>query len=290
MNPEAGYRQAAALFQQWLAQGTLRQEGEPCFYLMRHAYQHRGAAMAQLGLFGNVLVEDYGSGSVLPHEFTREPAVLDRVALLEASKTQFSPLMTLYRDAEGELAPLFEPVMAGPPEVATPARPGKQYRRRGPLAHCRRRLTAAHYPGSLPGVRYSWPTATTATRRPSATAAPKSIRPAAGPAAAHNYVMMSLTEFDDPGLQLLPYHKVIGGLSGAQLAGLQERLGQFFAAEPVNLAHCGGAAGLAQLVIDRGGAGLTIGVVGDLVGGGGERRGWPRRLSTGQPADAAGRD
>ena len=25
--------------------------------------------------------------------------------------------------------------------------------------------------------------------------------------------MMSLTEFGDPGLQLLPYHKVIGGLS-----------------------------------------------------------------------------
>ena len=267
VNPDAGYQQAAALFQQWLAQGTLRQEMEPCFYLMRHSYQHRGAAMAQLGLFGNVLVEDYGSGSVLPHEFTREPAVLDRVALLEASKTQFSPLMTLYRDAGGELAPLFEPVMAGPPEVATPARPesniGDVALWRIADADLQQRITRffAERPVFLADGHHRYEAALRYRRA-------REHTDGGGPAAAHNYVMMSLTEFDDPGLQLLPYHKVIGGLSGAQLAGLQERLGQLFTAEPVNLAHCGGATGLAQLVIDRGGAGLTIGVVGDLVGGG----------------------
>ena len=88
-----------------------------------------------MGLFGDVLVEDYGSGSVLPHEFTREPAVMDRVALLEASRTQFSPLMTLYRDANGELGPVLQQVKAAPPDIETPGSPAIQYWRNSSLAH-----------------------------------------------------------------------------------------------------------------------------------------------------------
>ena len=160
VNPEAGYRQAASLFQAWLADGALRQEAEPCFYLMRHSYRFREEDREQVGLFADVLVEDYGGGAVLPHEFTREPAVLDRVALLEAAQTQFSPIMTLYRDAGGELADTLEQVMAGPPAVETPASPQSKHRPAGPVAHCRRRLAAAHYrlfcrPARLSGRRAS---------------------------------------------------------------------------------------------------------------------------------------
>ena len=80
--------------------------------------------------------------------------------------------------------------------------------------------------------------------------------------AAYNYVMMSLTEFDDPGLLLLPYHKVIGGLTPEQLAAVQDRLAELFNAEPVDLAATGGIDGLAQRVIDRGRERHTVGLVG----------------------------
>ena len=49
--------------------------------------------------------------------------MLDRVALLEASMTQFSPLMTLYRDADGELGTVLEQVMATPPDLETAGSP-----------------------------------------------------------------------------------------------------------------------------------------------------------------------
>ena len=271
VNPEAGYRQAAARFQQWLARGVLRQEGEPSFYLMRHSYRRRGEAKAQLGLFGDVLVEDYGGGSVLPHEFTREPAVLDRVALLEASQTQFSPLMTLYRDAEGELAPVFDQVMSGPPEVETAASPESNI---GQVALWRisdpdlqQRITQffAGRPVFLADGHHRYEAALRyrKSQSPDSALAPDTA-PDLAPDSAHNYVMMSLTEFDDPGLQLLPYHKVIGGLSAEQLAGLQERLLELFEAEPVNLADCGGIEGLAEMVIERGRQRHTIGVVGEV--------------------------
>ena len=84
VDPEGSYLKAAALFQEWLRQGVLRRDETPCFYLMRHGYQFRGQAKAHLGLFGDVRGDDCDQRSVLPHEYTRERAVLDRVALLGA--------------------------------------------------------------------------------------------------------------------------------------------------------------------------------------------------------------
>ena len=283
VNPEAGYSRAATLFQDWLTGGVLRQEGEPCFYLMRHSYRHRGQARAQLGLFGDILVEDYGGGSVLPHEFTREPAVLDRVALLEASKTQFSPLMTLYRDAEGELAPVFDAVMAGAPELAAAAPPegnigdvtlwritdsGLQQRITGFFAGRPVFLADGHHRYEA-ALRYRQSQSQSRAQAQAQAQGQAQVSGGGTPDAAHNYVMMSLTEFDDPGLLLLPYHKVIGGLSTEQLERLRQRLRELFDAEPVNLADFGGAEGFAELVAARSRERntLTIGLLGGLIGG-----------------------
>ena len=263
VDPEAGYRQAAALFREWLETGVLRQEDSPSFYLMRHTYQDENGngTRQQLGLFGDVLVENYGSGSVLPHEFTREPAVMDRVALLEASRTQFSPLMTLYRDANGELGPVLQQVTAGPPEVETSGSPQSNI---GEITFWRivdpglqQRITQFFdgRPIFLADGHHRYEAALR-YRQAQSQGADNSMD------AAHNYVMMSLTEFDDSGLQLLPYHKVIGRLSPEQQEQLEESLLELFDADAVDLNECGGAAGFGQLVIDRGRGKHVVGLVG----------------------------
>ena len=76
--------------------------------------------------------------------------------------------------------------------------------------------------------------------------------------------MMSLSEFDDAGLQLLPYHKVIGGLSPEQLEGLEARLLELFEPETVDLGQSGGAEGLGRMVIERGEGRHMVGLVGPL--------------------------
>ena len=73
VDPQTDYQQAARLFRQWLSDGVLLREDSPCFYLMRHSYEFNGARYRHLGLFADVLVEDYDAGAVFPHEFTREP-------------------------------------------------------------------------------------------------------------------------------------------------------------------------------------------------------------------------
>ena len=261
VSPEDGYRQAASLFREWLENGVLRQEDVPCFYLMRHTYDDQGQAKQQLGLFGDILVEEYGEGSVLPHEFTREPAVMDRVALLEASRTQFSPLMTLYRDAGNDLGPVLAQVTAGVPDLQSS---GSLQCNIGEVAmwriadHGLQRQISEFFEGRpvfLADGHHRYEAALRYRRSQLAV-------PGSSAEAAHNYVMMSLTEFDDAGLQLLPYHKVIGGLSPEMLEQLEENLLELFEAEDVDLAQCGGGEGFGRMVIERGHGRHVVGLVG----------------------------
>ena len=260
-DPEAGYRQAAAAFQQWLNSGVLAREEVPSFYLMRHTYPDGSASRQQLGLFGNVLVEGYDQGSVLPHEFTREPAVLDRVALLEASRTQFSPLMTLYRDSEGTLLSVLHELMSAPPALETG---GSRESNIGKVAFWQikdqetQRKISEFFDGRPIFLADGHHRYEAALRYRNS----QLDKGGQNPDAASNYVMMSLTEFGDPGLQLLPYHKVMGGLSEEQLQRFEENLLELFEPDTMDLGQCGGAEGFASLVIERGKSRHTVGVIG----------------------------
>ena len=232
VDPEGSYLQAATLFQEWLHQGVLRRDETPGFYLMRHGYQFRGQAKAHLGLFGDVQVDDYEQRSVLPHEFTREPAVLDRVALLDACKAQFSPIMSLYRDVEGALKPLLDEIMSAQPVVDV------QDSTEGAISFWRiddletqQRITDcfAAMPIFLADGHHRYEAALRYRRQQAQATATTDNE------AAHNYVTMALVEFDDPGLLLLPYHRVIGGLSDQQLIQIKGKLNELFEVQPVSL-------------------------------------------------------
>ena len=261
VDPEGGYLRAADSFRHWLETGVLAQDDVPCFYLMCHTYDEGGVGKQQLGLFGDVLVEDYGQGSVLPHEFTREPAVMDRVALLEASRTQFSPLMTLYRDSEGTLRSLLQRVMSRQPAVEAG---GSHQSNIGGITFWR--ITDAETQGEIARFFEDRPIFLADGHHRYEAAlryrVAQSRDKGDDPQAAHSYVMMSLTEFDDSGLQLLPYHKVVGGLSPEQLQQLEAKLLELFEAESVDLDQCGGAEGFGRLVIERGESRHTVGIVG----------------------------
>ena len=239
VNPAAGYQQAAALFRQWLAAGVLRRESEPQFYLMRHGYHFRGQSRSHLALFADIQVDDYEQKSVLPHENTREPAVRDRVALLEASRTQFSPIMTLYRDAEGALQPLFQQVMAQQePVLAVTDSPEGEVTRWGidaPQLQGRVTQFFASRPVFLGDGHHRYEAARRYRH--------EQARREGGNRtdAAYNFTMMALVEFNEPGLLLLPYHKMVRGLSPEQLGRLQERLNELFEAVPASTSASGSA-------------------------------------------------
>ena len=226
VDPQAGYQQAARLFRQWLSDGALRQDDGPGFYLMRHAYNFGGRRRQHIGLFADVLVEDYDAGAVLPHEFTREPAVLDRVALLDACQAQFSPIMSLYRDSDGDLQRIFDGVLENAPDATgtTPAGGNAELWRIADAAtQAAITETFANRPVFLADGHHRYEAALRYRRGQSGDGN-----------AASNYVMMTLVEFDDPGLLLLPYHRVAGGMTDEQLAGVRARMDELFASRPLS--------------------------------------------------------
>ena len=81
----------------------------------------------------------------------------------------------------------------------------------------------------------------------------------AGPAA--QFVMAALVAFDDPGLAILPYDRVVHGLDAAQLGRVREQVASLFSAQPVSLAGSGSGP-LQDLVAQEGARGVAFGMAG----------------------------
>lgn len=229
VDPVAGYRQASARFRQWLEEGVLQRDQEPSFYLMRHGYEFRGEYREQSGLFGGVQIEEYENRIVLPHEYTREPAVRDRIALMDYCQAQFSPVMTNYRDSEGGLKPVFQQVMDTAPVLEVKDSPDGDvslWRITDPDQQGRISSFFTDRPVFLADGHHRYEAARRYRRE-------QQSKGRLSPDSAYNYVMMALVEFDDPGLLLLPYHRTVAGLSPEQLSRVRDNLDELFEARPV---------------------------------------------------------
>lgn len=98
------YQRADTLFRQWLADGTLTSEPMPCVYVYRQTFRDPmtgQSAPERLGLVCLLKLEEYGEGGVLPHENTLTKAKADRLELLRATDAQFESIYGLYSDPDG---------------------------------------------------------------------------------------------------------------------------------------------------------------------------------------------
>ena len=253
LDPEKSYLEASSLYRSWLEQEVLKQDGEPHYYLMRYGYQFDGDKKEQLGLFGGIAVEDYDKRTVLPHEFTREPAVQDRVKLLESCKAQFSPIMSLYRDSSHILKPILAQVMAKTPdiEIEDPVQ--------GHI--CFWLISDSESKDAIHQFFIDKPIfLADGHHRYEAALRNQSNNPTSNNDA-NNFVMMALVEFDDPGLQLLPYHRGIGGISSADLENIRKELDNLFDSSPFDLS-VKGVDTLAKEIAELGKTQHVVGILG----------------------------
>ena len=229
-NAPAGerYAQAAQLFQDWRERNVLNRDEEPCFYLMRHSYPHQdhgnNRQLTRTGLIGAVGLEDYQRLKVLRHEYTQEPAVQDRVSLMDACNANFSPIMSLYRDASGSLKEVFDATMAESPLFRVADDSGQEtslWKITDKEVQERISNLFKEIPVFLADGHHRYEAALRLRGQ-------RQAGTGGDAAMAHNYVMMTLFEFNDPGLLVLPYHRVVAGLSSAELEQLKSRLGEMF--------------------------------------------------------------
>jgi uncharacterized protein (DUF1015 family) len=88
---------AAVTLEAWLADGTLARRAEPSVYYYRHGTASAPDDLTVEGVVVRVLLEPWGDG-VRRHEHTMPGPKADRLGLLHATRTQLSPILSIYFD------------------------------------------------------------------------------------------------------------------------------------------------------------------------------------------------
>jgi uncharacterized protein (DUF1015 family) len=246
------YQRAAITFQQWLKHGILQLDRVLGFYLHDHQFEYLREKMVRRGLVARVKLEPWGSG-IYPHEETSSKAKSDRLELMRACRANFSPLFSLYQDSEQKIASILSEACRAKPTVEisilSPSMgkdPGE-----GVEAHTLWAITDPKIKQELSQLLSSQPiyiadghhryeTALDYQQEREQEQSDSSViaskaKQSLSDKRPFNYVMMELVQFSDPGLVVLPLHRLVRGIESSILVGLGDRLRSLFALVSVPL-------------------------------------------------------
>tara|TARA_B100001123_G_scaffold427520_1_gene543208 strand:- start:13844 stop:15106 length:1263 start_codon:yes stop_codon:yes gene_type:complete len=113
------YTGVAAELEGWIADGILQRDTEPMLYVYEQEFIEEGLPRKRRALLCGVESQPWEAGAVLPHEFTLSAPKEDRLRLLQATGTQFSPIFMLARDRSGQLAALLTNTAEGLQPIAS---------------------------------------------------------------------------------------------------------------------------------------------------------------------------
>jgi uncharacterized protein (DUF1015 family) len=205
------YTRAASTLRDWLKTGALKRDGQPTLYYhtieYTPPYAVSGSPTKTLkGILATVKLEALDSGHIYPHENTRSAAKTDRLNLLEACKSNFSPIWSLYSDPQGAVMSLLEAAVKGKP-ASIDFRDDVGFRQQlwtvtDPAVLEQAVDSLGNKPLFIADGHHRYETALNYQ---------KLRRQQAGsPVGQHPYdgVLMLLTALEDPGLTVLPTHRV----------------------------------------------------------------------------------
>ncbi|MGH2376920.1 MAG: DUF1015 family protein [Candidatus Limnocylindria bacterium] len=234
--PEAGddpvddrYSRAKAALEQWTEKGVLRHDTTPAFYLYDHHFELGGQRLRRRGFLGALRLYQFGLGIVRPHEQTIPKDKSDRLRLLRLTRVNTSPIFGLYEDAEGRMAGMLEEwTSRGPARAVAEARTGAERHvlwaldepalageLQAQLKEARVYLADGHHRYEV-GLEYL---------REEMEA--KTIDFPEDPA---HFALAYLCALDDPGLRILPTHRVVSGARAA----IDEAVARSFDASPID--------------------------------------------------------
>ncbi len=108
------YNSARDYFSTWQEESVLIRDAEPAFYLYLIDYKlPSGIRLIRKGFIGLVKLADFSEGIVKPHEQTFDTVTADRLRLMDTCQAQFSQIFSLYSDPEMKIMAALE---AGCPE------------------------------------------------------------------------------------------------------------------------------------------------------------------------------
>jgi uncharacterized protein (DUF1015 family) len=235
VGPDEVYRQAGERYRKWIKSKVLFRREKPAIFAYQQTYTVAGRTFKRRGLIANVRTQAFGpapdgKGGVWPHEQTFAAAKEDRLKLMRATKAQLSPIFGIFSDEDGRIGSLLNRVTDQPPSASgATANDG--------VIHEIWTLDAdkdiARFVEGFAGVdvfiadghhRYN-----TALNYRNERIAEQGELPEDHPANGCLFVMVSM---QDPGMIVLPTHRVLGGMDGFSIDKLRAAAGAKLNIEP----------------------------------------------------------
>jgi uncharacterized protein (DUF1015 family) len=225
------HSRASATFSQWLKGRLLIPDHVPSFYIHEHTFTYQNTRKRRLGFIVCVRLEPWENKIIFPHENTVPGIKSDRLDLMRACAANFSPLLGLYEDIGQKVTKLLTSQASRKPAIdfSEAGETHKLWVANEPEFVQR----VSHFLASRPIYvadghhRYETALAYRDERRQETSSSRGNE--------AFNFIMMTLVTFSDPGLIVLPVHRLVHNLSSMAMSQFKDNLETLFEEESVPL-------------------------------------------------------
>lgn len=239
------HTRAACFFDDWQKDGTLIKDPVPAFYLTTHEFEVDGKRVVRQGVLARLRLETFDKGVVRPHEKTFSKVKSERLSLFKRCHANFSPIFGLYPDEGGEIFKILDACSkSAAPEMDFTETVGHRHKlwRITDLAvqaEFSRKLADSEIFIADGHHRYETALNYMAWREEEEGPLPED-HPA-------RFVMIYLCSMEDPGLVILPAHRMVSKLSPDAFARLAAEAPKYFDIEDFPLTDQGRDAALSKL-------------------------------------------
>jgi uncharacterized protein (DUF1015 family) len=219
------YAEAARTLEHWQADGAVVRDEEPALWTISQDYTGPdGRLLTRQGVFTRVRVEDYGPGRIRPHERTHPGPKEDRLRLTRATKTNLSPIFSLYDDPTAAVTTVLE--AAEPFDVVTDDEGTVNWVARVSDPQAIAAFQEALRPAELliADGHHRYETA-------------RVYADEVGGEGEHRYVLMCLVALQDEGLTVFPTHRLIRDTTPETQEALGTTLRELFDVEEIDHAQ-----------------------------------------------------
>src|SRR5262245_57064301 len=218
------YMRAAKFLKNWRSEGVMYEEPQPAVYVYHQTFEDDGAKHTRRGFMIRCRLERFGEGKIYPHEETLSGPKQDRLLLTRACRANLSQIFGLFPDEANQVQDYLEAAVARETPVEGTDHLG--------VVHRMWTLTDPAAISQLMGMmgpkamfiadghhRYE----TACNYRDELAAAGKLT-----PDHPANFVLMTCVGMSDPGLLVLPTHRLFRGVAVMESRHLAEKLGTNF--------------------------------------------------------------
>ncbi|MGN1064913.1 MAG: DUF1015 domain-containing protein, partial [Thermoguttaceae bacterium] len=218
------YTRSARVLKDWKESGVLVKDSKPSLYVYHQIFTVNGREYCRKGFMCGCEAVPFGEGMVFPHELTMSGPKQDRLMLTTTCKTNFSQIFGLYPDENNEVQNILEEAILGETPLEATDRNGvinrmwivddqdvvgKVVKLMGPK------------PIFIADGHHRYETACNYRKQIAQQGLLTTNHPA-------NHVLMVCVAMEDPGLIVLPTHRLFPNVRAMSQADLQAKLGEYF--------------------------------------------------------------